>query len=150
MSFAIVFFFAVVVTAVTELGNGKPRFYSTPDLIAFCRKWRLPTNHVWLFSTRWRAAFLLVILLTKSAFLPASQPIMFRYPANKPRHPHWVLQIALCKRVLVMVWLCCILILKVVSVASLDCSWIICQSRINILLILVLCLVCWWKNVYEL
>lgn len=42
----------VVVTAVTELGNGKPKFYSTPDLIAFCRKWRLPTNHVWLFSTR--------------------------------------------------------------------------------------------------
>ncbi|CAN6463133.1 unnamed protein product [Victoria cruziana] len=42
----------VVVTAVTELGKGKPRFYSTPDLIAFCRKWRLPTNHVWLFSTR--------------------------------------------------------------------------------------------------
>ncbi|GMH07895.1 hypothetical protein Nepgr_009735 [Nepenthes gracilis] len=42
----------VVVTAVTELGNGKPRFYSTPEIIAFCRKWRLPTNHVWLFSTR--------------------------------------------------------------------------------------------------
>ncbi|CAA6667532.1 unnamed protein product [Spirodela intermedia] len=42
----------VVVTAVTELGNGKPKFYSTPDVIAFCRKWRLPTNHVWLFSTR--------------------------------------------------------------------------------------------------
>ncbi|CAL5334433.1 unnamed protein product [Camellia sinensis] len=42
----------VVVTAVTELGNGKPKFYSTPDIIAFCRKWRLPTNHVWLFSTR--------------------------------------------------------------------------------------------------
>ncbi|RYR70338.1 hypothetical protein Ahy_A03g016836 [Arachis hypogaea] len=41
-----------VVTAVTELGNGKPRFYSTPEIIAFCRKWRLPTNHVWLFSTR--------------------------------------------------------------------------------------------------
>ncbi|KAI4322228.1 hypothetical protein L6164_021939 [Bauhinia variegata] len=41
-----------VVTAVTELGNGRPRFYSTPDIIAFCRKWRLPTNHVWLFSTR--------------------------------------------------------------------------------------------------
>ncbi|KAG9443459.1 hypothetical protein H6P81_014799 [Aristolochia fimbriata] len=41
-----------VVTAVTELGNGKPKFYSTPDLIAFCRKWRLPTNHLWLFSTR--------------------------------------------------------------------------------------------------
>ncbi|XP_066389639.1 tRNA ligase 1-like [Miscanthus floridulus] len=41
-----------VVTAVTELGNGKPKFYSTPDVIAFCRKWRLPTNHVWLFSTR--------------------------------------------------------------------------------------------------
>ncbi|XP_043699681.1 tRNA ligase 1 isoform X2 [Telopea speciosissima] len=42
----------VVVTAVTELGDGKPKFYSTPDIIAFCRKWRLPTNHVWLFSTR--------------------------------------------------------------------------------------------------
>ncbi|XP_058108082.1 tRNA ligase 1 isoform X2 [Magnolia sinica] len=42
----------VVVTAVAELGNGKPKFYSTPDIIAFCRKWRLPTNHVWLFSTR--------------------------------------------------------------------------------------------------
>lgn len=42
----------VVVTAVTELGCGKPKFYSTPDLIAFCRKWRLTTNHVWLFSTR--------------------------------------------------------------------------------------------------
>ncbi|XP_010253547.1 PREDICTED: uncharacterized protein LOC104594775 [Nelumbo nucifera] len=42
----------VVVTAVTELGNGRPKFYSTPDIIAFCRKWRLPTNHVWLFSTR--------------------------------------------------------------------------------------------------
>lgn len=41
-----------VVTAVTELGNGKPKFYSTPEVIAFCRKWRLPTNHVWLFSTR--------------------------------------------------------------------------------------------------
>ncbi|XP_068669369.1 tRNA ligase 1-like isoform X2 [Aristolochia californica] len=41
-----------VVTAVTELGNGKPKFYSTADLISFCRKWRLPTNHVWLFSTR--------------------------------------------------------------------------------------------------
>ncbi|KAL3653082.1 hypothetical protein CASFOL_002763 [Castilleja foliolosa] len=42
----------VVVTAVTELGCGKPKFYSTPEIIAFCRKWRLPTNHVWLFSTR--------------------------------------------------------------------------------------------------
>ncbi|XP_027345379.1 tRNA ligase 1 isoform X2 [Abrus precatorius] len=42
----------VVVTAVTELGNGKPKFYSTPEIIAFCRRWRLPTNHVWLFSTR--------------------------------------------------------------------------------------------------
>uniref|UniRef100_A0A7N1A6Z7 tRNA ligase phosphodiesterase domain-containing protein n=1 Tax=Kalanchoe fedtschenkoi TaxID=63787 RepID=A0A7N1A6Z7_KALFE len=42
----------VVVTAVTELGNGKPKFYSTPDIIAFCRRWRLPTNHVWLFSSR--------------------------------------------------------------------------------------------------
>ncbi|KQJ83582.1 tRNA ligase 1 [Brachypodium distachyon] len=41
-----------VVTAVTELGHGKPKFYSTPDVIAFCRKWRLSTNHVWLFSTR--------------------------------------------------------------------------------------------------
>jgi len=27
----------VVVTAVTELGNGKPKFYSTPEVIAFCR-----------------------------------------------------------------------------------------------------------------
>ncbi|GAV62085.1 hypothetical protein CFOL_v3_05609 [Cephalotus follicularis] len=42
----------VVVTAVTELGHGKPKFYSTPEVITFCRKWRLPTNHVWLFSTR--------------------------------------------------------------------------------------------------
>ncbi|KAI3450520.1 hypothetical protein Pfo_007185 [Paulownia fortunei] len=42
----------VVVTAVTELGCGKPKFYSTPDVTAFCRKWRLPTNHLWLFSTR--------------------------------------------------------------------------------------------------
>ncbi|KAL2938274.1 tRNA ligase 1 [Bienertia sinuspersici] len=42
----------VVVTAVTELGTGKPKFYSTAEVIAFCRKWRLPTNHVWLFSTR--------------------------------------------------------------------------------------------------
>ncbi|XP_018490346.2 tRNA ligase 1 isoform X1 [Raphanus sativus] len=42
----------VVVTAVTELGNGKPKFYSTSEIISFCRKWRLPTNHVWLFSTR--------------------------------------------------------------------------------------------------
>lgn len=41
-----------VITAVTELGHGKPKFYSTPEVIAFCRKWRLPTNHVWLFSTR--------------------------------------------------------------------------------------------------
>ncbi|CAM0947539.1 unnamed protein product [Alopecurus aequalis] len=41
-----------VVTAVTDLGHGKPKFYSTLELIAFCRKWRLPTNHVWLFSTR--------------------------------------------------------------------------------------------------
>ncbi|KAI3899528.1 hypothetical protein MKW92_026618 [Papaver armeniacum] len=45
-------FCAVVVTAVTEFGNGKPKFYSTPEIIAFCRKWRLTTNHVWLFSTR--------------------------------------------------------------------------------------------------
>ena len=44
--------YAAVVTAVTELGHGKPKFYSTPEVIAFCRKWRLPTNHVWLFSTR--------------------------------------------------------------------------------------------------
>ncbi|KAI4979001.1 hypothetical protein ZWY2020_015754 [Hordeum vulgare] len=41
-----------VITAVTELGHGKPQFYSTPKFIEFCRKWRLPTNHVWLFSTR--------------------------------------------------------------------------------------------------
>ncbi|KAL5701474.1 hypothetical protein ACHQM5_026804 [Ranunculus cassubicifolius] len=42
----------VVVTAVTELGNGKPRFYSTSEIIGFCRKWRLPTNHVWLFTRK--------------------------------------------------------------------------------------------------
>ncbi|KFK43107.1 hypothetical protein AALP_AA1G080900 [Arabis alpina] len=42
----------VVVTAVTELGNGKPKFYATSEIIAFCRNWRLPTNHIWLFSTR--------------------------------------------------------------------------------------------------
>lgn len=41
-----------MVTAVTELGKGKPEFYATPDVIAFCRRWRLPTNHIWLFSTR--------------------------------------------------------------------------------------------------
>lgn len=41
----------VVVTAISDLKK-KPRFYSTPDLIAFCRQWRLPTNHVWLFSSR--------------------------------------------------------------------------------------------------
>ncbi|XP_048537842.1 tRNA ligase 1-like [Triticum urartu] len=41
-----------VITAVTEFGHGKPQFYSTPELIKFCRAWRLPTNHVWLFSTR--------------------------------------------------------------------------------------------------
>ncbi|MCO5571846.1 hypothetical protein L7F22_025594 [Adiantum nelumboides] len=45
----------VVVTAVADL-KGKPRFYATPDLIAFCRQWRLPTNHVWLFSSRESAA----------------------------------------------------------------------------------------------
>ncbi|XP_020676662.1 tRNA ligase 1 [Dendrobium catenatum] len=42
----------VVVTAVTELGDGKPNFFSTSKVIAFCRMWRLPTNHVWLFSSR--------------------------------------------------------------------------------------------------
>ncbi|CAK9216079.1 unnamed protein product [Sphagnum troendelagicum] len=41
----------VVVTAVTKL-KGRPLFYSTPDVVAFCHKWRLPTNHYWLFSTR--------------------------------------------------------------------------------------------------
>eukprot|EP00250_Pteridium_aquilinum_P013800 c21581_g1_i1 orf=128-3352(+) len=41
----------VVVTAVTDL-KGKPRFYATPDIIAFCLQWRLPTNHIWLFSSR--------------------------------------------------------------------------------------------------
>ena len=44
--------YAAVVIAVTELGHGKPRFYSTPQVIAFCQEWRLPTKHVWLFSTR--------------------------------------------------------------------------------------------------
>jgi hypothetical protein len=42
----------VVVTAVTKL-KGRPLFYSTPDVVAFCHKWRLPTNHYWLFSTRY-------------------------------------------------------------------------------------------------
>ena len=44
----LVYFFvwAAVVTAVAELGNGKPKFYSTSEIIAFCRKWGLPTNHV--------------------------------------------------------------------------------------------------------
>ncbi|URE03208.1 hypothetical protein MUK42_21425 [Musa troglodytarum] len=51
-SFGNIYTAVVVVTAVTDLGHGKPKFYSTPELIAFCRKWRLPTNHVWLFSTR--------------------------------------------------------------------------------------------------
>lgn len=41
----------VVVTAVSDL-KSRPRFYSTSDIIAFCRKWRLPTNNVWLFSSR--------------------------------------------------------------------------------------------------
>ncbi|KAJ3670139.1 hypothetical protein LUZ60_010463 [Juncus effusus] len=50
-----------VVTAVTELGNGKPKFYSTPELIALCRKWRLPTNYVWLFSTRKSATALFAV-----------------------------------------------------------------------------------------
>ncbi|KAH9622860.1 hypothetical protein KSS87_012910 [Heliosperma pusillum] len=45
-------FVTVVVTAVTELGNGKPKFYSTAEIFAFCQKWRLPTNQVWLLSTR--------------------------------------------------------------------------------------------------
>lgn len=42
----------VVVTAVAKLDHGKPKFYSTVEMIGFCRRWRLPTNHVWLFSTR--------------------------------------------------------------------------------------------------
>ncbi|MCO5574341.1 hypothetical protein L7F22_028124 [Adiantum nelumboides] len=41
----------VVVTAIADL-KGRPHFYATPDLIMFCRQWRLPTNHVWLFSSR--------------------------------------------------------------------------------------------------
>ncbi|CAM0877320.1 unnamed protein product [Alopecurus aequalis] len=45
-----------VVTAVTELGHGKPKFYSTSEVIAFCQKWRLTANHVWLFSKRESAA----------------------------------------------------------------------------------------------
>jgi hypothetical protein len=44
--------YPAVITAVTELGHGKPKFYSTAEVITFCRKWRLPTNHIWLFSTR--------------------------------------------------------------------------------------------------
>ncbi|KAG6543229.1 hypothetical protein Mapa_015480 [Marchantia paleacea] len=41
----------VVVTAVTEL-KARPLFYSSPDVVAFCHKWRLPTNNLWLFSTK--------------------------------------------------------------------------------------------------
>uniref|UniRef100_A0A0D9WXF0 Uncharacterized protein n=1 Tax=Leersia perrieri TaxID=77586 RepID=A0A0D9WXF0_9ORYZ len=37
-----------LITAVTE----NIKFYSTPDLLKFCRKWRLPTINVWQFSTR--------------------------------------------------------------------------------------------------
>ncbi|CAM6083091.1 unnamed protein product [Calypogeia fissa] len=41
----------VVVTAVTEL-KGRPRFFSTADVVAFCHNWRLPTNQLWLFSKK--------------------------------------------------------------------------------------------------
>lgn len=41
----------VVVTAVTKLA-GRPHFMSTPEVVAFCHQWRLPTNHYWLFSTK--------------------------------------------------------------------------------------------------
>lgn len=41
----------VVVTAVTDL-SGQPRFYPTPEVVAFCRQWRLPSNHFWLFSSK--------------------------------------------------------------------------------------------------
>ncbi|KAG0576428.1 hypothetical protein KC19_5G079000 [Ceratodon purpureus] len=41
----------VVVTAVTKL-VGRPHFMSTPEVVAFCHQWRLPTNHYWLFSTK--------------------------------------------------------------------------------------------------
>jgi hypothetical protein len=68
-------FCAAVVTAVTELGHGKPKFYSTPEVIAFCRKWRLPTNHVWLFSTRCPSVnFLRGKFLLKSVWLPYLTP----------------------------------------------------------------------------
>ncbi|WMV56324.1 hypothetical protein MTR67_049709 [Solanum verrucosum] len=65
-----------VVTAVTELGSGKPNFYSTPDVIAFCREWRLPTNHVWLLSTRYAfkcvlVSFLLWKILASQLIQPA-------------------------------------------------------------------------------
>jgi hypothetical protein len=63
--------YAAVVTAVTELGHGKPKFYSTPEVIAFCRIWRLQTNHIWLFSTRWPSDnFMLRKFLCQSIWLP--------------------------------------------------------------------------------
>ncbi|KAL3700604.1 hypothetical protein R1sor_018626 [Riccia sorocarpa] len=41
----------LVVTAVTSL-KGRPLFYSSQDVVAFCHKWRLPTNNLWLFSSK--------------------------------------------------------------------------------------------------
>ncbi|KAL2651085.1 hypothetical protein R1flu_019213 [Riccia fluitans] len=41
----------VVVTAVTKL-QGRPLFYSSQDVVAFCHEWRLPTNNLWLFSSK--------------------------------------------------------------------------------------------------
>ncbi|KAI3840263.1 hypothetical protein MKW92_002198 [Papaver armeniacum] len=42
----------VVVTAVTSLAMESRSSTPLREIIAFCRKWRSTTNHVWLFSTR--------------------------------------------------------------------------------------------------
>lgn len=42
----------VVITAISELGGGpQPHFWATPQIVEFCRRWRLPTNQYWLFSS---------------------------------------------------------------------------------------------------
>ncbi|GAQ89772.1 RNA ligase [Klebsormidium nitens] len=42
----------VVITAISELGGGvQPRFWATPQIVEFCRQWRLPTNQYWLFAS---------------------------------------------------------------------------------------------------
>lgn len=42
----------IVVTSISELGGGsQPRFWATPEIVEFCRQWRLPTNQYWLFAS---------------------------------------------------------------------------------------------------